>query len=349
MAKVNAIKCPNCGAPVKGTGYVNCPFCGSPLEVADDDATRMAAARRQFGVSGKIIAPGQPFRFVQLPGMEITKSTRDIPFQPQTVTKKLGARASDPMVRAQIEALLQVISQTQSAINREDLAAYLANYSNKNPAFYEEARKGAVQQFQETDLKRLTTVVDFTKIKPTSAVADITSEVFIFLSTGHVNHLFVTFTNEFERFPDGWKIVRARPKGAGGGTSCGATSIILIVIGGVLAGVIIPIVAAVKSCHPEETTVTIGETTPAVPETETKKTIIINPPREPGKPIANGTYLAKMGIPLYDKPSYDGKVTTVIMPATRFSVAGRKGEWYHIKSETGAVGWTPDPVLQSNF
>jgi len=350
MAKVDAIKCPNCGAPVKGTGYVNCPYCGSPLEVSSDDASRLAAARRQFGVSGKIMAPGQPLRFVQLPGLEVTKETRDIPFQPKTILSKLGSKASDPTLRAQSETILQVISQTQSAINREDLPAYLANYSNKNPAFYEEARRGAVQQFAETDLKRLTTVVEFTRLTPTRAVADVTSEVFIFLSTGHVNHLFVTFTNEFERFPDGWKVIAARPKGSGGSGSCGgATLIIIIAAGGVLLGGIVAVIAALKSCGPDGGAVTITETTPATPEPGAKKITIVNPPRVPGKPIANGNYSAKMGIPLYDKPSYDGNVTTVIMPGTDFAVTGRNGEWYHIKAKTGAEGWTPDPVLQSNF
>jgi ketosteroid isomerase-like protein len=190
MAEAQSIRCPNCGGSVSGAGIVTCPYCGSPLEV------------KAAGAGGAKPA----CIFENLPGVEIKRDTKDIPFGPQVLFSQLeGGEPAGPL-RGEADAIVAVARRTQDAINREDLDSYMSCFTTEDPQFRAKAQAAAHAQFITTDMKRYTVSVDFRKLTAQQAEAIVTIEAFIWIDPGPVNHMQVSFDWSLRKEADQWVI-----------------------------------------------------------------------------------------------------------------------------------------------
>jgi hypothetical protein len=337
MAKVEALKCPNCGAAVAGTGQVVCIYCGSPLSVSDADKARLTQLKTHFGTPGRAVDKPQAAHFTRLPDQVITPQTREIPFRPEVSYEKLRGGKLDPNYAGDAQAIVDVCRAVHEATNREDLESYATTLDPAAAGFAAKARKAATTQFTSNDMKRYTARVAFTKLSHERAGADVTIEALIFFPAGFVNHLEVTFGYKFRKTPQGWRVYGSAVKRSPG-LACGSSLALIGPAVGLIIGIIAAIVAVTKSCQDhaarEERAATI--TQPATPP----------PPQPPSSnPDARGYYAAKTGIPLYATPDISGRLTGVVLPESKFKVTAKTGDWYRIQQENGAVGWVPKEIL----
>jgi hypothetical protein len=346
MPAVESLKCPNCGASVRGRGRITCPFCGSTLDVLSADRRHLKSITAAFGTSGTTLARGRELRFKNFPDLDVTPHTKAVPFEPRISYARLPGGEPAPALQAEAQEMIRIVETTQTAVNREDLALYLTTIHPQYPAFYEKARRGAETQFISGDMKRSTAAVEFTSLTHEEAAADVATEAFIFLPSGYVNHVEATFAYKLKKYEGGWKIYKSTSRSRQLAART-ALLIIAIVAAGALLGLTATVAALFRSCGP------------AAEETTSTKTITVEKPedvRVPGPgvqidqgPDAGGYYVATTGIPLFRKPTVDGDIATVIMPGTKFKVLEQRGDWFRVQSEDGGRGWVPDVIIDANL
>jgi len=346
MPAVESLKCPNCGASVRGSGRITCPFCGSTLDVLSSDRKHLKNITAAFGTSGTTLARGRELRFKNFPDLDVTPHTKAVPFEPRISYAKLPGGEPAPALQAEAQEIISVVETTQTAVNREDLELYLSTIHPRYPAFYEEARRGAEAQFISGDLKRSTVAVEFIGLTHEEAAADVTIEAFIFLPSGYVNHVDATFAYKLKKYEGGWKIYKSTTRSRRLAAPA-ALIVIAVVAGGLLLGLTAAVAAVLHSCGPaaEETTTT---TTITVEKPEDVRAPAPDAQNEPG-PDAGGYYVAATGIPLFRNPSANEDIATVIMPGTKFKVLEQRGDWFRVQSEDGGRGWVPEAIIDANL
>jgi uncharacterized Zn finger protein (UPF0148 family) len=344
MVRVESLKCPNCGAAVHGSGEITCPYCGSALAVSHPDRAHLQRLKVNFGTRGRSLSPGQEAHFKGLPDLAVGARTTDIPFQPEVTYDKLPGGKAGAALQAEAQAILAVIETIQRAVNREDLELYMTTVHPENGAFVETARRGAADQFISSDMKRYTLAVDFKTLTHGNAAVDVTIEAFIFLPSGRVNHVEVTFAYTLKKYFGEWKISASHVKGTALGMRKSFWLILLLPLGGLLAGVAVAAVALLQTCAPEpkETTPTSVTVEPGEPVTSTGEA-------DQAAPDPEGYFVARTGIPLFKKPDMNAGLTSVITPGTKFKIETRRGDWYMITGEDGARGWVPEAIIQANL
>lgn len=345
MPAVESLKCPNCGASVRGAGRVTCPFCGSTLDVSRPDKGQLKKITVNFGTPGTTLAPGRIAHFNNLPDLDVTPHTKAVPFEPRISYAKLPGGKPGPALQAEAGEIMRLVETNQRAVNREDLELYLTTIHPEYPAFYEKARRGAEAQFISGDMKRYTLAVEFTSLTPERATADVTIEAFIFFPSGHVNHVEAAFAYKLKKYEAAWKVYDSAPRLRRLMVPKGLIITLVVAAAGLLVGLTVAVVALFLSCQqtPEEATPTVTVETPedlSVSGPDGRKT--------PG-PDENGYYVAATGIPLFKHPALDSNITAVITPGTKFKVIQRRREWFRVQSEDGARGWVPEAVMEANL
>lgn len=212
MPEAESIKCPNCGAAVRGVGLLLCPYCGSQLRVEGEE-------REEFPFAPEVARLQAEVYFDELPDLPITPATTEIPFKPDVIYDNLPGGKLAPALKKDADAILALVETCQTAVNTEDLGLYLSTVSRDEPVFYDMARKGAEAQFIDSDMKRYTTAVDFLSLASNVAEVAVTFEAFVFPSRksdrpGEIivnvtQHMEVTFNWALRKTAGRWKVVGA--------------------------------------------------------------------------------------------------------------------------------------------
>lgn len=336
MAKVESIKCPNCGGSVPGTGAVTCPYCGSALEVTKTDREQIRAVRRAFGTAGIDVGVKPPFIFQHLPGVEITRQTKDIPFQPKVIFARLPGGEPKGTLHEEADAIVDVARRTQEAINREDMDAYMACISTADDKFRRKAQEGAHAQFVTTDMKRFTPAIDFRKLSAAEAEVIVTVEVFVFLNSGGVNHIQVPFRWKLRKEGGRW-LVYASSFPGGGGVS-GLKILIISIILPFVIGIIIAIVAAVSQCGNDGESAVSSDEEVTVWKAESRKA-----------PMPDTWFKARTKIILYESPADDSETEAVLKAGGEFQVMSKWEDWYHVSTRDHTWGWVRAEVIKANL
>jgi uncharacterized protein YgiM (DUF1202 family)/DNA-directed RNA polymerase subunit RPC12/RpoP len=346
MPAVESLKCPNCGASVRGSGRVTCPYCGSTLDVRSSDRKQLRNIAAAFGTSGTKLAQGRKLHFKNSPGLDVTAQTKAVPFEPRISYARLPGGEPPPALQAEGQEIVRLVETTQTAVNREDLELYLSTIHPGYPAFYEKARRGAEAQFISGDMKRSTVAVEFTALTHEEAAAETAIEAFVFLPSGYVNHVEATFAYKLAKYEGGWKIYDSKVKSR----RLAVPAVLIVVAIGAVAivvGLTGAVAAVLHSCGS------------ALEKTTTIKTVPVEQPEDLGAPApdspaergpdAAGYYVASTGIPLFRRPAIDEDIATVIMPGTKFKVLEKRGDWFRVQSEDGARGWVPEAIIDANL
>lgn len=346
MPAVESLKCPNCGASVRGSGRITCPFCGSTLDVRSSDRKRLKNIAAAFGTSGTTLARGRKLRFKNFPDLDVTAQTKAVPFEPRISYAGLPGGEPGPALQAEGQEIVRVVETTQIAVNREDLELYLSTIHPGYPAFYEKARRGAEAQFISGDMKRSTVSIEFTALSHDEAAANVAIEAFVFLPSGYVNHVDAIFAYKLKKYEGEWKIYKSAPKSRRLAAPA-ALVVVAIVAGALVVGLTGAVAAIFHSC---------GTT---IEKTTTVKTIPVEQPDDRGAPApepptgqgpdAAGYYVASTGIPLFRNPAMNEDIASVLMPGTKFKVLEQRGEWFRVRSEDGARGWVPEAIIDANL
>jgi DNA-directed RNA polymerase subunit RPC12/RpoP len=335
MAEVESIKCPNCGASVRGAGAVTCPYCGSSLEVKSD-LQQKREVKRALGAVGVDMGVEPPFFFQNLPGAEIKRETVDIPFKPVVVYSHLAGGEPTGTLRAEADAILEVMRQTQEAVNREDMAAYMACITETHKKFRAQAQQGANAQFVTTDMKRYTVAADFRKLTADKAEVVVTVEVFIFFDSGKVNHLQVPFYWKMRKERGRWIVYGSGVSGAGGGSKLWilVVSILLPIVIGIIAAII----GGVSECRDDSETYVPDEGEGDVWKAESRK-----------KPMPDKWFRARGDLTLYDSPTDDPDVEAVLKAGGEFKLLGYYDGWFHVSTRNNTWGWVPEDVMKKHL
>jgi hypothetical protein len=336
MTNVQSIKCPNCGGAVHGAGAVTCPYCGSALEVSKTDREQIRAVKRAFGTAGIDVGVRPPFIFQHLPGVEITRETKDIPFEPKVIFARLPGGEPKGTLREEADAILDVVRRTQEAINREDMDAYMACISTADKKFRQKAQEGAHTQFVTTEMKRFTPAVDFRKLSPADAEAVVTVEVFVFLNSGGVNHMQVPFRWKLRKEGGRWLVYASGI--AGGGGARGLKILIISIILPFVIGIIIAIVSAVSQCGNDDEPAVSSDEEVTVWKAESRK-----------EPMPDTWFKAKTNITLYESPGDDSETEAILKAGGEFQVMSKWEEWFHISTRNHTWGWVPADVMKVNL
>lgn len=346
MPAVESLKCPNCGASVRGSGRITCPFCGSTLDVSGPDKNQLKKITVGFGTSGTTLAPGASIRFKNLPDFEVTRDTKAVPFEPQISYAKLPGGEPGPALQAEAQEVIRVVETTQTAVNREDLELYLSTIHPGYPAFYEKARRGAEAQFISGDMKRYTLSVEFTRLNREDAAANVTIEAFVFFPSGYVTRVEATFAYKLKKYEGAWKIYQSTPASRQVAARA-ALIIIAVAAGGVILGLTAAVAAVFHSCG--STVEVTTTTTPITVETSEGAPAPTPGVKTEQEPDAAGYYVAATGIPLFRNPAMNEDIATVIMPGTKFKVLEQRRDWFRVQSEDGARGWVPEAIIEANL
>ncbi len=336
MAEVKSIKCPNCGGAVHGAGAVTCPYCGSALEVERADAEQLRDAKRAFGTVGLDVGVEPPFIFQNLPGVEITRATKDIPFEPKVIYSRLAAGEPTGPLRAEADAILDVVRRTQEAINREDMAAYMSCITEADDKFRAKARQGAEAQFVTTDMKRYTVAAEFRKLTAHQAEVVVTVEVFIFLNSGRVNHAQVPFYWKLRKEKGRWVVYASGVSGVGGPSKLWI--LIIAVVAPILIGIVAAVVAGISECRDDTQADFSEQEEVGVWKAESRKA-----------PMPDTWFKARTKITLYESPGDDSETEAVLKAGGEFKVLGKWEDWYHISTRDNTWGWVPARVIKANL
>jgi DNA-directed RNA polymerase subunit RPC12/RpoP len=335
MAEVQSVKCPNCGGSVRGAGAVTCPYCGSSLEVKSD-VEQKREVKRAFGAVGVDVGVEPPFIFQNLPGVEITRQTKDIPFQPSVIYSRLpGGEPAGPL-RDEADAILEVVRRTQEAINREDMAAYMSCITETHKKFRAQAQQGANAQFVTTDMKRYTVAADFRKLTANKAEVVVTVEVFIFFDSGKVNHLQVPFYWKMRKERGRWVVYGSGVSGAGGGGKIWilVVSIVLPIVIGIVAAII----GGVSECRDDTEAAPPDQGEGDVWKAESRK-----------KPMPDKWFRARGDLTLYESPTDDPDVEAVLKAGGEFKLLGYYDGWFHVSTRNNTWGWVPEDVMKKHL
>ncbi|MGD8720049.1 MAG: hypothetical protein PVH29_14670 [Candidatus Zixiibacteriota bacterium] len=331
MAEVKSIKCPNCGGAVQGTGAVTCPYCGSSLEVTAADKEQLRAVRREFGTAGVDAGVKPPFFFKNLPGVEITRETKEIPFQPTFVYSGLGGEPAG-LLRSEADAIVDVVRRTQESINHEDLPSYMTCITKKDQRFRAKAQKGAEAQFIKSDMKRFTVAVDFKKLTAEQASVVVSIEAFIFLNSGQVNHLTVPFGWKLRKEEGRWVVFASGIGGTASGIKWGSCVIPII---GAAIGLVVAIVSVVSECREQTETAAVPEDEVVVWKAESRR-----------KPMPETWFKAKTDLTLYDTPRDESEIEAILPAGGEFQVMSESLGWYHLNTRDHTWGWVPEKELK---
>ncbi len=336
MVEVQSIKCPNCGGAVHGAGAVTCPYCGSALEVTPADRKQLRDAKRAFGTVGVDMGVKPPFIFQNLPGVEVTRATKELPFEPKVIYSRLPAGEPTGTLREEADAVLDVIRRTQEAINREDMDAYMSCISTANEKFRAKAREGATTQFVTTDMKRYTVAADFRKLTAAQAEVVVTVEVFIFLNSGRVNHMQVPFYWKLRKEDGRWLVYASGISGARGRGKLWV--VVIAVVAPILIGIVIAVVSAVSQCGDESQAKVSGQEDVGVWKAESRKA-----------PMPDTWFKARTNITLYEMPGDDSDTEAVLKAGGEFQVMSKWEEWYHVSTRNHTWGWVRADVIKANL
>ena len=336
MAEVQSIKCPNCGGSVHGAGAVTCPYCGSSLEVKRADREQLRGAKRAFGTVGVDVGVKPPFIFQNLPGVEVTRATKELPFEPKVIFSRLAAGEPTGTLREEADAVLDVARRTQEAINREDMDAYMSCITAANEKFRAKARQGAEAQFVTTDMKRFTVAADFRKLTAAQAYVVVTVEVFIFFNSGKVNHLQVPFHWKLRKEDGRWLVYGSGVGGAGGRSKLWVLAI--SILAPIVIGIFIAVVGGILECRKDVQNEAPSRGEGDVWKAESRKA-----------PMPDKWFKARSDITLYDSPQEDSEVEAVLKAGAEFKVMSANDEWFHIRTRDHTWGWVPEDVIKKHL
>jgi len=335
MAQVESIKCPNCGGTVRGTGAVTCPYCGSALEVTPTDRDQLRAVKREFGTAGVDVGVKPPYFFKNLPGVEIKRETKDIPFQPEVLFARLKGGEPTGTLRGEADAILDVARRTQEAINREDMELYMSCITAAGKKFRAKAQRGANTQFVQTDMKRYTVSADFRMLSAEKAEVTVSIEAFIWLSSGQVNHMQVPFGWRLRKEEGRWVVYASGIGGTVRGTKWGAC---IIPIVGAAVGIVAAIIAVVSECreeHQRKEEYAKTEEGSAAWEARSRR-----------KPMPETWFKTRTNMRLYETPREDADLEAVVKAGAEFQVMSESQGWYHVSTRDRTWGWVPEKELK---
>lgn len=332
-------RCPNCGALLEDKHSKKCEYCGAHL--VDDVFTKRTDSRFD-------LHQGEVQYFKNLPDLPITIETTDIPFQPRVIYDNLPGSRVDIKLRDDADEIISLVEKTQRACNEENLQLYTSTLSRKpeDRAFFNKARKGAIEQFMSGDMKRYTVSIDFASLTPELAKIDVLIETIIFMDSGQTNQLEVTFTWSLRNYDGRWFVVNSAPKVPGlslKGVNKVACIIPLIGLIVGIVGAIIGIIVSVKGC--EETTEKIQYEVDKKVETitENEKEAIL---KEHDITIDEEGNISQKPLVLYGKPDLSEQPQQVIMSPGDYEILKRKGDWVYLRTEDGYTGWTLKVLLE---
>lgn len=148
----------------------------------------------------------ESIQFKNLPGVEIKRDTKDIPFQPAVLFSQLEGGEPTGTLRGEVDAIVAVARRSQEAINGEDLDSYMSCITTADPQFRAKAQAAANAQFISTDMKRYTVSVDFRKLTEQQAEVIVTIEALIWLDAGQVNPMQVSFDWSMQKEAGQWVV-----------------------------------------------------------------------------------------------------------------------------------------------
>ncbi|UCE27713.1 MAG: hypothetical protein JSW52_02870, partial [Candidatus Coatesbacteria bacterium] len=341
MPIIESLKCPNCGAAVKGSGLLVCPYCGSQLRVEGE-------ARAEAPFAPEVARLDKEVHFRALPSLTVTAETTDIPFKPEISYVNLPGARLDPSLRSDADRILSLVEMCQRAINTEDLDLYMSTIAKESSKFYDMARDGAEAQFVTSDMKRFTTKVDFLSLTEDAADVAVSFEAFIFPSqksdkpnvivVNVTQHMEVTFDWRLKKIAGRWKVVGAGLKRKKVVLSGVQWVFLILTVGGPAVGILVGLGVACwaifgsmfMAAYENISGTTVGE-----PET-------IEVPVTGEGLLEDRTFVADEPITVYEDRDASSPVEYVIAPGTEFEVKKDKEGWAWIwVDREGAVGWAP--------
>jgi len=342
MPKIESLKCPNCGAAVRGAGPLVCPYCGSQL--------RMEGAADRAYPQTFAVAETESY-FNALPGVRITRETRDLPFKPVVVYENLPGGRLDPALKNDADRILSLVETCQRAVNAEDMELYLSTISKESAAFYEMAKNGATAQFIESDMKRYTTRVDFTNLTPEVAEVAVSFEAFIFPSQGPARpgvivvnvtqHMEVTFNWLLRKINGKWKIVGAGLKVRGLGVQSGQRAALYAALVIPLIGLLIGLAAACWAIF-------------GGPIIGVYKDLTGEAGGSPDGITGDGTtvtvekeFFTSVPLNMYEERDKSRGPAYTIKPYEKVKVLGSENGWTRVWVDGAGYGWIPTTDLPS--
>ena len=341
MPKVESFNCPNCGATLKDKKAKVCEYCGSAIEVEPE-----------FPKEGEYSPhAGEVVYFRNLPGQAITIDTTDIPFQPKITYEKLPGGLLDSRLKKDADEIVSLVKATQEACNTEDLDLYVSTISPLNRAFYNQARKGAVEQFITGDMKRYTVSIDFLELTLDTAKANITIEAIIFQTSGRTTQPKATFQYQLIKHQGHWKVANSTTKIAVGALKnvfkVSKLSCIIPLIGfliGMVAGVWAIVASLNSSCS--DATEQVSHSTQFEVYRSTQPSVEGEVSKVDETELGEGEVIIEGALPIYTQPDEGDMPAYVIMPGAKIAVVSKSGEWSFIRTEDGRTGWTLSVLLE---
>jgi uncharacterized Zn finger protein (UPF0148 family) len=345
MPKVESLKCPNCGAAVRGSGLLVCPYCGSQLRVEGEE-------RAGAPFAPEVARLDKEVHFRALPDLTVTVETTDIPFQPEISYANLPGGRLDPSLKNDAERILSLVETCQRAINTEDLDLYMSTIAKESPDFYDMARSGAEAQFINSDMKRYTTGVDFTNLTHETAEVAVSFEAFIFPSgksdrpnvivVNVTQHMEVTFNWQLKKIGGRWKVVGAGLKRKKVVLSGVQWVFLVLMLGGPAVGILVGLGVACWAIF--------GGMFMAAYESirgvSGEEPIMIEVPVTEEGLLEDRRFVADEPIKTYEDRDTGSSPEYMITPGTHFEVKKDKEGWAWVWVDgEGFVGWVPSTEI----
>jgi len=334
LAEKEIYRCPNCGALLPNENATACEYCGAVLV----DKPRFTRSDKRYGLHER-----KTFFFKNLPSTPITIDTQTIPFKPEINYTGLPGGTLDPSLRRDADEIVSLVEKTQKACNEEDLNLVMTTISPlpEDSVFYNNAKKGATEQFISGDMKRYTVRIDFLTLTENIARIDNTFEAIIFLDTGQVNQIEITFAWHLKKVDNRWKIYNSIPKipkiiGLGPLKTRGCIiAIVSIVIALITVGVSILLIFLSSSDEEEKGR---GDV-----QYEYKGGYTIQ------KEITGDDDKVTMDTPiiLYKERDLQTEPSKIILSRRDYKIIRDEGDWVYIKTEDGDEGWTLKVMLEA--
>jgi hypothetical protein len=350
MSDVDILRCPSCGAVLTDKASGKCEYCGAVWEHHDAS---------QYGDQAAKLHAGETYYFKHLPGVAITTKTKEIPFQPQVLFNQLPGGQVPPSLKNDADVICSLSEKMQRGCNTEDIDLYMSPVSPDNQEFYQKVKKGAVDQFITSDMKRYTVSIDFLNLTADSAMADVTIEAIIFRSADTTTQLEVTFRNTLKKINGEWKVINAefRPQAlnlgsVGLGKVPKATWIVPLVglAIGLIAALGVTVAVLMPNCEgafdqSSEQSGSIG-TPQESSAPSSKQPYKKNNPKDKEQNLSGGWKVSKDPLVIYSSPDSSLQPSYIIMPEVKYQVLQKSGVWSQIRTEDGRTGWTPTQMIE---